>query len=72
MEKSFSYKKLHNLIKARYLRKYDFIRFTGIKCLTFDKIEHNYPVSLDELSKICTAFDCEIGDIVSIESEEPL
>jgi putative transcriptional regulator len=71
MKMTFSYKKLHNLIRVRCLRKLDFMRITGIKRAAFDRIEQNRLVSLDELSKICVAFDCRIGDIVSIAPETP-
>ena len=46
--------------------KKDLMAKAGITSSTMAKMGKNQPVSMEVLGKICTALQCNIGDIVDI------
>lgn len=67
-----SYKKLWKLLIDKDMKKKDLRAATGLSTTTLAKLGKNENVSTDILVKICTALECDIGDIMEVvEEEEP-
>lgn len=58
------YKKLWKLLIDKDLKKKDLISLAGISQSSLTKMGKNQNVNTDILVRICTALDCQIGDIV--------
>lgn len=61
-----SYKKLWKLLIDRDMKKKDLCRAAGISHTSMAKLGKNGNVTTDVLVKICTALNCDIGDIMEI------
>ena len=66
----FSYNKLWKLLIDKNMMKKDLIAKTSITSSTIAKMGKNKAVSMEVLGKICTALDCNIGDIVDVVKED--
>lgn len=53
------------------LKKKDLIHMSGISNYTLNKLNAGKSVTTDTLLKICSALNCEIGDIMEIEYDTP-
>jgi len=62
----FSYNKLWKILIDKSMLKKDLMAKAGITSSTMAKMGKNQPVSMEVLGKICTALQCNIGDIVDI------
>ncbi len=60
----FSYNKLWKLLIDKNMMKKDLIAKTNINSSTMAKLGKDLPVSMEVLGRICSALDCNIGDIV--------
>ena len=60
------YKKLWKLLIDKDLKKKDLLSLTGISQSSLTKMGKNQNVNTDILVRICTALDCQIGDIVEL------
>lgn len=65
-----SYKKLWKLLIDRDMKKQDLQRAAKISAVTIAKIGRNENVTTTILAKICTALNCNVGDIMDIVDEE--
>lgn len=65
----FSYNKLWKLLIDKNMMKKDLMEITNITSSTIAKMGKNKAVSMEVLGKICTALDCNIGDIVDVIKE---
>ncbi len=65
-----SYSKLWNMLKSRNMTKKELMRRAGISSATVSTITHNREVSMATLISICKALNCDIGDIVSLSTNE--
>ena len=61
-----SYKKLWKLLIDLDMKKKDLQHATGISSALIAKMGRNENVSTDSLAKICTALNCDIGDIMEV------
>lgn len=61
-----SYKKLWKLLIDKEISKSELREKAGIAASTLSRMNKNEYVSLEVLSKICIALDCELGDAVEI------
>ena len=61
-----SYKKLWKLLIDKDIRKKDLSVKAGISPATITKMGKGGHVTTEVLVKICTALDCQMGDIVEI------
>ena len=61
-----SYEKLWHLPTERSLKKKDLMVISGISQSSVTKLGHNLNMNTEVLVKICTALNCDIGDIASI------
>lgn len=60
-----NYKKLWKILIDKDLKKTDLIDKAGITSNIIAKMGKGELVSMDSLKKICTALECDIGDIVT-------
>ena len=61
-----SYKKLWQLLIDRDLKKKDLRAITGISAASMAKLAKNENVTTDVLTKICTALNCDISEIMEM------
>ena len=61
-----SYKKLWKLLIDRDMKKKDLLAAAGISQSSLSKMRKNENVNMDILVKVCTALNCDIGDIMEI------
>ena len=58
------YDSLWKLLIDKKLKRTDLKRISGISGNVLAKLGKDEPVSMDSLEKICSALDCNIGDIM--------
>ena len=64
------YKKLWLILVERNLSKSEFRKTANLSPATLTKLNKNEFVSMDILSKICKALDCNLGDIADFVKEK--
>ena len=64
-----SYKKLWKLLIDRDMKKKDLCAAAGVSHASMAKLGKNENVTTDVLVKICTALNCDIGDIMELVPE---
>ena len=64
-----SYKKLWKLLIDKDMKKEDLCAAAGISHASMAKLGKNENVTTDVLVKICTALQCDIGDIMELTPE---
>lgn len=65
-----SYNNLWKGLIDRRMKRTDLISQAGISSSTLASMGKNQSVSLETISRICDALDCDIGDVVSIEKSK--
>lgn len=68
-EMAVSYKKLWKLLIDKDMKKKDLCAAAGISHASMAKLGKNENVTTDVLVKICTALQCDIGDIMELTPE---
>lgn len=76
----FSYNKLWKLLIDKNMNKQTLKKKSNVSSASMAKLGKGQNVTTDVLLRICTALDCEVGDIMEIvsddtitkESEEPV
>jgi len=66
---AMSYKKLWKLLIDKDLKKKQLAELAGVSQYTINKITRGDTVTTETLIKICTALQCDIGDICEVVSE---
>ena len=66
---AISYKNLWKLLIDRDMKKKDLQELAGISAASITKLGKNENVTTDVLVKICTALQCDIGDIMELTPE---
>lgn len=61
-----SYKKLWKLLIDRDMKKKDLLAVAEISQSSLSKMRRNENVNMDILVKVCTALNCDIGDVMEI------
>lgn len=64
-----SYKKLWKILIDRDMKKKDLCVAAGISHASMAKLGKNQNVTTDVLVKICTALQCDIGDIMELTND---
>lgn len=64
-----SYKKLWKLLIDKDMKKKDLCVAAGISHASMAKLGKNENVTTDVLVKICTALQCDIGDIMELTAD---
>lgn len=67
---SVSYKKLFKLLIDRDMKKKDLLDAASISAATMSKMNRGEYVSMEVLTKICTALKVDVGDIMEIVPED--
>lgn len=67
---TFSYNKLWKLLIDKNMMKKDLIAQTNINSSTMAKLGKDLPVSMEVLGRICSALDCNIGDVVDFINDK--
>ena len=65
-----NYAKLWKLLIDRNLNKTTLREMSGISTGTLAKLGKNEYVSTEVLDKICSALDCEVGDVIEFTKKE--
>ena len=68
-----SYKKLWKLLIDKEMMKKDLRAMTGVSTTTMSRLSKDENVSTEILSKICSALNCDVGDIMEFvpDKKEP-
>ena len=61
-----SYNKLWKLLIDKGINKTELRKSAGISTNVIAKLGKSEPVSMDTMLKICTALNCDIGDIMEV------
>jgi conserved domain protein len=61
-----SYKKLWKLLIDKDMKKKDLQSVAGISWSSVTKLSKGENVSMDVLIKICTALNCDVGDVMEL------
>ena len=64
-----SYKKLWKLLIDKDMKKKDLRSLTGVSTTTMSRLAKDENVSTEILAKICTALNCDVGDIMEFVPE---
>ena len=59
-----SYKPFRKLLIDKDMKKQDIMQLTGISKATMAKLNTNEYVSLEVIDKLCTALNCQPGDLL--------
>lgn len=62
-----SYNGLWKILIDKNMQKKDLINKIGISSTTIAKMGKGEKVSLDVIERICSCFNCDIGDIISFD-----
>jgi DNA-binding Xre family transcriptional regulator len=61
-----SYNKLWKLLIDRKMKKKDLVALSGVSKSTIAKMVNDEHVSTEMILKICTALNCDVGDVMEI------
>ena len=67
---AYSYNSLWKMLIDKKMMKKDLMALTDITSTTMAKMGKDLPVSMEILSRICKALNCDIGDIVNYVPDE--
>jgi putative transcriptional regulator len=59
-----SYKPFQKLLIDRGIKKQDLLKIAGISWGTMARLNTNQYVSLEVIDKLCTALECQPGDLI--------
>ena len=66
------YNKLWKLLVDKSMSKTDLMEITGISSRVLAKLSKNETVTTDTIARICSALNCDVGDIMECTDEEQL
>ncbi len=66
------YSKLWKLLVDKGMRKTDLMEITGISSRVLAKLSKNETVTTDTIARICSALNCDVGDVMECADEERL
>ena len=66
------YSKLWKLLIDKGMTKTDLMQLTGISSRVVAKLSKNETVTTDTVARICTALNCDVGDMMECVSEKSL
>ena len=68
--RKISYKRLWKMLIDKDLKKKDLASVAGVSQSSVAKMSRGETISMDVLLKICSALDCDIGDICEAVPEK--
>jgi len=67
-----SYLRLWKLLLDNRMKRVDLAKAAGISSTTLAKLGRDEYISMESMSKICTALNCRIEDIMEFVPEQPM
>ena len=64
------YDNLWKILIDKKMKKTDLLLYAGLSTNTLAKLGKDQPISMDSLERICSALDCDVGDIIGIKKNE--
>ena len=66
---NISYEKLWRLMKTNKMKKRHLAEAAEITTYTMSKLNHDEPVSMEVMMRLCKIFHCDIGDVMELTEE---
>lgn len=57
-------------MRENKLRKYELAKAAQISSYAMTNLNHNRPVSMDIMIRLCKIFHCDIGDLMEVIEED--
>lgn len=67
---SVSYNKLWALVRQNKMKKGELAKAAEISRYAMNRLNHNEPVQMEIMMRLCKVFHCDIGDLVEVIEEE--
>lgn len=64
-----SYNKLWNLVRQNKIKKGELARVAQISERSMRKLNHDEPVQMEVMIRLCKVFHCDIGDLMEIKED---
>lgn len=64
-----SYNKLWNLVRQNKMKKGDLARAAEISGYAMQRLNHDEPVQMEVMLRLCKVFHCDIGDLMEVIEE---
>ncbi len=64
-----SYNKLWNLVRQNKMKKGDLSKAAQITSRSMSKLNHDEPVQMEVMIRLCKVFHCDIGDLMEVIEE---
>ena len=64
-----SYYKLWKLVKQNKMKKGDLARAAEISKYAMQRLNHDEPVQMEVMLRLCKVFHCDIGDLMEVTEE---
>ena len=64
-----SYNKLWNLVRQNKMKKGELANAAHISQRSMSKLNHDEPVQMEVMIRICKVFHCDIGDVMELIEE---
>ena len=64
------YNKLWNLVRQNKMKKGDLAKAAEISGYWMSKLNHDEPVQMEVMLRLCKVFHCDIGDLMEVIEEE--
>ncbi len=67
---AISYNKLWNLVRQNKMKKGDLAKAAQITARSMSKLNHDEPVQMEVMIRLCKVFHCDIGDLMEVIEED--
>lgn len=67
---SVSYNKLWALVRQNKMKKGELAKAAEISRYAMHRLNHNEPVQMEIIMRLCKVFHCDIGDLVEVIEDE--
>ena len=67
---AISYNKLWNLVRQNKMKIGDLAKAAQITSRSMSKLNHDEPVQMEVMIRLCKVFHCDIGDLMEVIEEE--
>lgn len=67
---SVSYNKLWALVRQNKMKKSELAKAAEISRYAMNRLNHNEPVQMEIMMRLCKVFHCDIGDLMEVIEEE--
>ena len=64
-----SYNKLWNLVRQNKIKKGELAKVAQISERSMRKLNHDEPVQMEVMIRLCKVFHCDIGDLMEVIEE---